>query len=176
MQCRARPIAANPNAGRNPFLHQKTQGNRHPAAVLWRLRLEGRRAVLYGLGPSMARDEKPIRWKTLLVLLAVALGLGSWYRLPELAKKPMHLDEAVLAIKTQEYWKTGTFEYDLRDYHGPFLHHLTKWVGSLRGWSADTVTEQELRWVIAVCGLLLVLTPLLFIERGWRPCFSRCHP
>ena len=74
----------------------------------------------------MARQEKPIRWKTLLVLLAVALGLGSLYRFEELGKKPMHTDEAILAMKTQEYWKSGTFEYDPHDYHGPFLHHLTK--------------------------------------------------
>ena len=112
----------------------------------------------------MPREDKPIRWKTLLVLLAVALGLGSLYRFTDLAKKPVHTDEANLALKTQEYWKSGTFEYDKVDHHGPFLHHVAKWMGSLRGWHAESLTEDQLRWVVAVCGLLLVLTPLLFLD------------
>src|SRR6187549_294371 len=112
----------------------------------------------------MARQEKPIRWKTLLVLLAVALGLGSLYRFEELGKKPMHTDEAILAMKTQAYWKTGSFEYNLHDYHGPFLHHLTKWAGGIQGWTPDELSEAQLRLVTAVCGLLLMLTPLLFMD------------
>ena len=64
----------------------------------------------------MAREPKPIRWKTLLALLALALTLGSLYRFTDLGKKPMHTDEAILALKTQEYWETGTFEYDPKDY------------------------------------------------------------
>lgn len=113
---------------------------------------------------NMAREEKPIRWKTLIVLLAIALGLGTSYRFIDLAKKPMHTDEAILAMKSQEYWQTGTFEYDPKDYHGPFLHHLTKWIGDVRGWHPDTLTEEHVRWVVALCGLLLVITPLLFLD------------
>ncbi|MFZ4767742.1 MAG: flippase activity-associated protein Agl23, partial [Roseimicrobium sp.] len=94
----------------------------------------------------------------------LALGLGSLYRFTDLAKKPLHTDEAILALKTQEFWQSGTFEYDPKDYHGPVLHHLTRWVGTMRGWTADSLTEYEARWVIAVCGLLLVLSPLLFLD------------
>lgn len=112
----------------------------------------------------MSREPKPIRWKTLLVLLALALGLGTLYRFTELGKKPVHTDEAILALKTQEYWRTGSFEYDPKDYHGPFLHHLTKWVGGARGWNPESLTEEQVRWVVALCGLLLVLTPLLFMD------------
>lgn len=112
----------------------------------------------------MARQEKPIRWKTLLALLVVALGLGALYRFVDLGKRPMHTDEAILAIKTQEYWKTGRFAYDPHDYHGPFLHHLTRWAGGFAGWTPDTLTEPQLRRVTAVCGLLLLLTPLLFLD------------
>ena len=43
----------------------------------------------------MSREPKPIRWKTLLVLLALALGLGTLYRFTELGKKPVHTDEAI---------------------------------------------------------------------------------
>lgn len=112
----------------------------------------------------MPREDKPIRWKTLLVLLAIAIGLGYIYRFTDLGKRPVHTDEAILAIKTQEYWKTGTFEYDPKDYHGPFLHHLTKWVAGFRGWQPDALTEEQVRWVVALCGLLLVTTPLLFLD------------
>src|SRR5215207_6332342 len=112
----------------------------------------------------MARQEKPIRWKTLLVLLAVAVALGSIARFTDLGKRPMHTDEAILALKTQEFWKSGDFEYDPRDYHGPFLHHLTKWIGSVQGWTPDGLTEQQVRLVTAIFGLLLVLTPLLFMD------------
>lgn len=112
----------------------------------------------------MPREEKPIRWKTLLVLLALALGLGSLYRFTDLGKRPVHTDEAILAIKTQEYWQSGTFEYDPKDYHGPFLHHVTAWAGGLRGWDAASLTEEQVRWVVALCGLLLVMTPLLFLD------------
>ena len=112
----------------------------------------------------MPREPKPIRWKTLLVLLALALTLGSLYRLTDLGKKPMHTDEAILALKTQEFMQTGTFEYDPKDYHGPFLHHATKWLGGLRDFQADTLTEEQVRWVTAVFGLLLILSPLLLMD------------
>jgi uncharacterized protein (TIGR03663 family) len=112
----------------------------------------------------MAREPKPIRWKTLLALLALALTLGSLYRFTDLGKKPMHTDEAILALKTQEYWETGTFEYDPKDYHGPFLHHAARWLGSLRGLDPATLTEEQVRWVVCIFGLLLILSPLLLMD------------
>lgn len=112
----------------------------------------------------MAREPKPIRWKTLLALLALALTLGSLYRFTDLGKKPMHTDEAILALKTQEYWETGTFEYDPKDYHGPFLHHAARWLGSLRGLDPATLTEEQVRWVVCVFGLLLIVSPLLLMD------------
>ncbi len=112
----------------------------------------------------MAKEPKPIRWKTLLVLLAVALTLGSLYRFTDLGKKPMHTDEAILALKTQEYWKTGVFEYDPKDYHGPFLHHAARWLGGLRALQPDTLNEEQVRWVVCIFGLLLVLSPLLLMD------------
>lgn len=112
----------------------------------------------------MPRDPKPIQWKTLLVLLSIAVGVGALYRFTDLAKRPMHTDEAILALKTQEFWQSGTFEYDPKDYHGPVLHHIAKWVGQAAGWSAESLTEGELRWVVALCGMLLVLSPLLFMD------------
>jgi uncharacterized protein (TIGR03663 family) len=112
----------------------------------------------------MAQKKKPLGWKTFFVLLLVALTLGGLYRFTDLAKRPMHTDEAILALKTQEYWKTGYFKYDPKDYHGPFLHHATKWIGTLRGWSPDQLDEQKVRWVIALFGMGVILLPLFFID------------
>jgi uncharacterized protein (TIGR03663 family) len=112
----------------------------------------------------MAREPKPIRWKTLLALLALALTLGSMGRFTDLGKKPMHTDEAILALKTQEYWETGIFKYDPKDYHGPFLHHAARWLGSLRGMDPATLTEEQVRWVVGVFGLLLILSPVLLMD------------
>src|SRR5687768_13181009 len=108
----------------------------------------------------MAREPAPLNWKSFILLLILALGLGSLYRFTDLAKKPMHTDEAILALKTQEYAQSRTFEYDPRDYHGPFLHHAADLIGRWHGWNPATMTEGELRWVVAVFGLALVLLPL----------------
>ncbi|HSJ04613.1 MAG TPA: flippase activity-associated protein Agl23, partial [Verrucomicrobium sp.] len=112
----------------------------------------------------MAREPAPLNWKTFILLLILALGLGSLYRFTDLGKKPMHTDEAILALKTQEYAGTHTFEYDPKDYHGPFLHHAATWLSGAKGWDATKLNEEQLRWIVAVFGLALVLLPLLFID------------
>lgn len=112
----------------------------------------------------MAREPAPLNWKSFILLLTLALGLGSLYRFTDLAKKPMHTDEAILALKTHEYAQSRTFEYDPKDYHGPFLHHAADLIGSWRGWNPAVMEEGELRWVVAVFGLGLVLLPLLMID------------
>ena len=50
-----------------------------------------------------------------LLLLVVAAGL----RLPRLADRPMHADEAILADKFGTLLETGRWRYDPGDYHGP---------------------------------------------------------
>ncbi len=76
----------------------------------------------------------------------------------------MHTDEAILALKTQDYWKSDFFKYDPKDYHGPFLHHATRWIGTLCGWQSDQMTERQFRWVIAIFGMGLILLPLLLTD------------
>ncbi len=112
----------------------------------------------------MARALPQIFWKTFFTLLAVAVCLGSIGRFTDLSKKPMHTDEAILAMKTQEFWRTGFFKYDPKDYHGPFIHHATRALGTLRGWSPDTLNEEQVRWTVAVFGIALMLLPLLMID------------
>jgi len=83
------------------------------------------------------------------------------FRIPELADRPMHADEAVLADKFGGLLETGGFRYDPQDYHGPALAWLTLLPARLAGAHryAD-LTETMLRIVPAVCGVLLVLMPL----------------
>ncbi len=98
----------------------------------------------------------------LTLLAIIALALGAYYRFPTLAERPMHTDEAILAMKFTEFHSSGHFEYDPKDYHGPGLHYLTLLWSKLAGWgAASTWTEAQLRTVPAICGMLLLLTTLL---------------
>jgi uncharacterized protein (TIGR03663 family) len=89
------------------------------------------------------------------VLLAVAL------RLPDLAARPMHADEAVHADKFGTLLEEGHYAYDSNEFHGPTLYYLTlpsAWLqGARRYLDIDEVT---LRVVPAVLGILLVAAPL----------------
>ena len=109
----------------------------------------------------MVRDAKQTKWTTWLVLLVLALGLGWSYRTADLAKRPMHTDEAILGVKTIELMNTGRFQYDPHDYHGPFLHYATRFIAKLSSWTPDNLNEQDLRWVIVLFGMGLVLVPVL---------------
>ncbi|MDB6140107.1 MAG: hypothetical protein JWO94_3179 [Verrucomicrobiaceae bacterium] len=106
-----------------------------------------------------------MRWTTFGVLLLIALTLASFYRFPDLGLRPMHTDEAILGMKFLDFWRTGVFDYDPKDFHGPFLHYLTRafaWAAHWRDPAA--VTESGLRSVIAVCGVLLVLVTVFLTD------------
>lgn len=109
------------------------------------------------------RKEVSLSLLSFLVLVLLALGLGASYRLPQLGMRPMHTDEAILGIKLGEFWNTGHFQYDPKDFHGPALHQVSILWGSLAGWGdPSTWTEADLRLVVALCGLGVMLTTLLF--------------
>ncbi|MGE5570960.1 MAG: flippase activity-associated protein Agl23 [Rhodospirillales bacterium] len=90
------------------------------------------------------------------------LSLAAALRLPQLADRPMHADEAVLADKFGTLLETGVYDYDPRDYHGPVLLYATLVSSRLRGIAryAD-LDEQALRIVPVFFGLLLAALPLL---------------
>jgi uncharacterized protein (TIGR03663 family) len=89
------------------------------------------------------------------VLLAAAL------RLPDLAARPMHADEAVHADKFGTLLEGGGYVYDPAEFHGPTLYYLTlpsAWLqGDRRYVEIDEVT---LRAVPAVLGVALVAAHL----------------
>jgi uncharacterized protein (TIGR03663 family) len=110
-------------------------------------------------------QKKSLSLLGLAIFAIVSLALGAYYRLPSLGERPMHTDEAILAMKSAEFQATGHFQYDPKDFHGPGLHYLTRVWSSLAGWGdSATWTEAELRTVPVVCGLLLLLTTLLLSD------------
>lgn len=110
----------------------------------------------------MATKEPNITWKSFGILVLLALALAADFRLPFLDQRPMHTDEAILAAKYVDFWKSGIFQYDNRDYHGPGLHNLTRAFGWVARWShPDELTDAKLRLVVAVCSMGLMLLTLL---------------
>lgn len=110
-----------------------------------------------------AAKAVPREDKAALLLVLVALIAGAALRLLDLAARPMHADEAVLADKTGTLLESGEFRYDPRGYHGPLLHDLAAPLAAARGQRTyASLDETTLRLVPALAGLLLILSPLLF--------------
>lgn len=95
-----------------------------------------------------------------LILAATIAALA--LRLPRLAQRPMHGDEAVHAIKFGDLLEEGVYTYNPDEYHGPTLNYLT--LIPARIVSAEKLTEVSeltLRIVPVFFGALLVLLVLL---------------
>ena len=112
----------------------------------------------------MKQNGPLLSWRSFFILLALALWLGGIYRFADLGLRPMHTDEAILAVKTTELMQSGHFQYDPKDYHGPVLHYLARWVASLKHWTPETITEVNLRWIIALCGMVLIASVIFLID------------
>jgi len=90
----------------------------------------------------------------LFLLTAAALAI----RLPRLAQRPMHGDEANQAVKAGILLETGQYRYDPVEHHGPSLYWLTLpsfWLHG-RDTFADT-SETDYRIVPVVFGVGLIL-------------------
>ena len=100
---------------------------------------------------------------TIFILAAAIVALA--LRLPRLAQRPMHGDEAVHAIKFGELLEDGVYTYNPDEYHGPTLNYLTLIPARLA--SAEKLTEVSeftLRIVPVFFGVLLVLLLLLMVD------------
>jgi uncharacterized protein (TIGR03663 family) len=90
------------------------------------------------------------------VLCALAL------RLPDLAGRPLHGDEANQTHRTGKLLDTGVYEYDPLENHGPTLYYLTLPVAWLTGVdSFANSTEHTYRIVPLLFGVALI--PLLLL-------------
>ncbi|MBW8001965.1 MAG: TIGR03663 family protein [Planctomycetes bacterium] len=102
--------------------------------------------------------------KRLIIVLAIVVA-AVFLRLPKLEMRPMHTDEAVHAIKFGQLLEDGQYRYDRNEYHGPTLNYLTlipAWLGSDE--NLNDIDEFTVRIIPVVCGVLLVLLPLLLVD------------
>lgn len=113
--------------------------------------------------PSRRTASAATRLLPALALLAATV-LAAWLRLPDLALRPMHGDEAIHAQKFNELWSTGRTQYDPREYHGPTLYFLAWPLAQLSGaQNYAALSEATLRLSTALCGIALI--PLLWLVR-----------
>jgi uncharacterized protein (TIGR03663 family) len=108
-----------------------------------------------------------MKWRYLLFAIVVLAGV--LLRLPRLDLRPLHVDEAVHAVKFGELLERHTYRYDPVEYHGPTLNYFTLIPARL---ASETtliqVHEGTLRIVPVAFGILLILLPLL-IDRSLPP-------
>ena len=93
----------------------------------------------------------------LIFLLAIIVRFYS------LDSRPMHVDEAVHAVKFGELLEKGDYKYDPIEYHGPSLNYLTiitAWVRNETSYS--TLTETTLRMIPATISLIPFLLLIIF--------------
>ncbi|WP_372798629.1 flippase activity-associated protein Agl23 [Pontiella sp.] len=101
------------------------------------------------------------KWFPILMLLALIAGIA--LRVPHLADRPLHHDEANQAYRFGQLLEGGTYEYDAEDHHGPTLYYLTLPItfATASRTFADT-SEYTFRSLPVIFGLLLILAiPLL---------------
>ena len=69
------------------------------------------------------------RWLPLALIALAAF----WLRTSDLARRPMHADEANQAVKTGELLESGTYAFDPKDHHGPTLYYAALPIAWIRG-------------------------------------------
>jgi uncharacterized protein (TIGR03663 family) len=110
------------------------------------------------------------QWLLALGFLAATAGALA-FRLPQLALRPMHCDEANQALKAAMLLETGRYRYDPQEHHGPLLYYAT--LPSLRlSGAKDFAHSREVAYrlvpVLFGAGLILLL-PLVADGLGWVP-------
>lgn len=94
------------------------------------------------------------RW---FLLALITLG-GLWLRTHDLARRPMHADEANQAVKLGELLENGRYAFDPRDHHGPTLYYAAVPLAWLRGQrTLAALDETTVRLVPALFGTASIL-------------------
>jgi len=104
------------------------------------------------------------------LFLAVILAAAVWLRLPGLALRPMHHDEANQALKFGALLERGEYRYDKTEHHGPSLYYLTlpvAWLSTRA--TLASLDEAALRTVPLIFGSALILLLLVFEGALSRP-------
>ncbi len=99
----------------------------------------------------------------LAMLLAIAGALA--LRVPQLAVRPLHNDEAVNATKLAALWAKGDYHYDPDEYHGPTLYYCSLpvlWLAPVTKTAGPD--DATLRLVTVAFGVGLILLLLLLAD------------
>jgi len=109
--------------------------------------------------------DSPADWKPRLARAIVLLFVGVLFlavRLPGIALRPVHTDEAINGYTVGKILEGEPFRYDPKDYHGPSFIALATLVARVGG--AHSLAEMDvrvLRWSAVVSGLMaLAFVPL----------------
>ncbi|MCX6628236.1 MAG: hypothetical protein NTW28_11485, partial [Candidatus Solibacter sp.] len=97
------------------------------------------------------------------------MALAALLRLPYLADRPMHADEAIQADRFATLLEKHSFHYDPAEHHGPGLAYATlpaAWIA--RQWRYADLNEWTIRVVPALAGLALVLVSLALMNSMGR--------
>jgi uncharacterized protein (TIGR03663 family) len=96
-----------------------------------------------------------------IAVMAVAL----WLRVHDLADRPIHFDEATGALIFAEYIEIDDYRFDPTHFHGPLLSLSTTPIAKGFGQSSwQELSVSMLRTGPVIAGLLMVLTPLLWLR------------
>jgi uncharacterized protein (TIGR03663 family) len=94
------------------------------------------------------------RWLTFASLVVLA----GWLRMHDLARRPMHADEANQAVKLGELIEAGSYAFDPRDHHGPTLYYAAVPLAWFRGErTLAELSETTVRLVPAIFGTISVV-------------------
>jgi uncharacterized protein (TIGR03663 family) len=111
---------------------------------------------------------KGLKAYCILILLVALVALA--LRLPHLDHRPLHVDEAVNALKFGQLLEERFYRYDPHEYHGPTLNYLTLICARITSaQKLSEIDESTLRIVPVLFGILLVLTPLLLADGLSKP-------
>jgi len=102
-----------------------------------------------------------------IVLLSAIFLLCVFIRVYRLEEKPMHVDEAVHAVKFGYLLENNYYRYNPVEYHGSTLNYFSlipAWILGKR--TISEVTETTLRLVPVFSGLILILLLLFLKEIG----------
>ena len=98
-------------------------------------------------------------WVFAALILTISAGALA-FRLPGLGRRPVHTDEAVHAVKCNDLWQSGRYQYDLHEYHGPTLYYFALpvvWLSGARDFAETSAATFRLVPVLFGVGLVVLL-------------------